>query len=99
MLTDLDDYIQCLRLAYGVWMLEHICENSPKDSDVFVMYDIACTFSQHLKARKIMLLCMHLKYLFIQSQNRTDILERVKLCLPAFHCYGHKVSCQVSLSQ
>jgi hypothetical protein len=31
----------------------------------------------------------------LQSLNRTDILDNVHLCLPTFHCYGHKVPCQV----
>ena len=35
------------RLAYGVYMLEKI--NRTTDSDVFVMYDIACSLTAHLK--------------------------------------------------
>ena len=27
--------------------------------------------------------------------RRSDVLERIDLCLPTFHSYGHKVSCQV----
>ena len=61
------------------------------------MYDIACTLSKHLKAREIfpMTFAFELHHI-IQSQNRTDILDSAHLCLPAFHCYGHKVSCQAS---
>ena len=33
--------------------------------------------------------------LLLQSLKRHDLLENVSLCLPTFHSYGHKVSCQV----
>lgn len=40
------------RLAYAVWMLEDILQSRSKvaaRSQLFVMYDIACTLSGHLK--------------------------------------------------
>ena len=31
--------------------------------------------------------------------GRTDVLDRISLCLPSFHSYGHKASCQVEDNQ
>ena len=41
------------RLAYGVYMLEKILEDmqSKQISEVYMMYDIACTLSSHLKVK------------------------------------------------
>ena len=36
---------------------------------------------------------LHLTY---RKPNRTDVLEGIKLAVPAFHAYGHKVSCQMN---
>ena len=33
----------------SVWMLDNILEWHPKQSEVFIMYDIACTLVSHLK--------------------------------------------------
>ncbi|XP_028407170.1 uncharacterized protein LOC114529555 [Dendronephthya gigantea] len=30
------------------------------------------------------------------KNNRDDILERVDLAIPVFHCYGHKSACQIN---
>ena len=35
--------IMHIRLAYAVWMLDNILESHPKQSEVFVMCDIAST--------------------------------------------------------
>lgn len=68
------------RLAYPVWMLEHIIQkHSHHDSEIFVMYDIACSLFRHL-----------------QAHSRLDILGSLSLCLPTFHSYGHKVACQIN---
>ena len=38
------------RLAYAVWMLQKLIEaHSTTGSDVYVMYDIACSLSRHLQ--------------------------------------------------
>lgn len=36
-----------------------------------------------------------IQHVFLQSLGRSDILNNIHLCLPTFHSYGHKVSCQV----
>lgn len=33
-----------------------------------------------------------------QNTHQEAILDKVSLAIPAFHCYGHKVSCQVNYS-
>lgn len=33
--------------------------------------------------------------LFFQNMKQEEMLQAVTLAIPAFHCYGHKVSCQV----
>ncbi len=32
-----------------------------------------------------------------QLSQRSDVLEDITLCLPIFHSFGHKVSCQVCM--
>ncbi|XP_028403401.1 uncharacterized protein LOC114526098 [Dendronephthya gigantea] len=32
----------------------------------------------------------------LKKNHRVDILERIDLAIPVFHCYGHKSSCQFS---
>ena len=42
-------HFDCIRLAYPVRMLEKIIEaKSAAGSDLFVMYDIACSLVHHL---------------------------------------------------
>ena len=54
------------RLAYGVWMLQEILEKySSHGSEIFVMYDIACTLFSHLQ---VMSLCLSV---YICSFNLT----------------------------
>ena len=85
------------RLAYAVWMLQKLIEaHSTTGSDVYIMYDVACSLSRHLHV-------CHLRFtyymviiaMFYKSQGRSDLLDVIHLCLPTFHCYGHKASCQV----
>ena len=89
------------RLEYGVYMLEKILEDmqSKQISEVYMMYDIACTLSSHLKVKWPILRTVNIAFssICLQKLGRTDILSRTHLCLPTFHCYGHKLSCQVSL--
>ena len=43
-------YCYTIRLAYPVWMLENIIStHAGSGSKLFVMYDIACSLSKHLK--------------------------------------------------
>ena len=43
-------YILCqCKLAYSLWMLEKISELGSSSSEVFVMYDIACSLSKYLQ--------------------------------------------------
>ena len=83
-------------------MLEKMFETySNTDTQLFVMYDIACTLHSHLKvlililqdsyhALNIILFCV-----FLKLTQKKAVLDTVQLCLPTFHSYGHKVSCQV----
>ncbi|XP_028412906.1 uncharacterized protein LOC114535788 [Dendronephthya gigantea] len=34
----------------------------------------------------------------LTSSNREDLLQDVTLCIPMFHCYGHKAVCQMKYS-
>ena len=73
-------FLNCLyRLSYVVWLLEELVHSIPSDIDVYVMYDIACTLAQHLKA----------------SKNGDHLLERFKFVLPSFNAFGHNAACQV----
>ena len=67
------------RLSYAVWLLEEITQRTSEDTALFVMYDIACMLSKHLKA----------------SRNGAPLLDRVKLAVPSFHAFGHDFNCQV----
>ena len=89
------------RLASGVWMLQEIIEiRFTHGSEIFVMYDIACTVFGHLQVMSVCLSVHDVKFVqhvrvYFQSLGRSDILDNVHLCLPTFHSYGHEVSCQV----
>ena len=34
-------------------------------------------------------------FYFFKLSGRDDLLKQIHLCLPSFHSYGHKASCQV----
>ena len=34
---------------------------------------------------------------FQKDEGGHDLLEKVQLCLPSFHAYGHKPQCQVCM--
>lgn len=64
---------------------------------MYITYDIACMLQKHLMVPIIMITNCHQNVLFcLQISGRTELLERISLYLPSFHCYGHKASCQVS---
>lgn len=67
------------RLSYAVYLIDKLLDKH-HDTEVYIMYDVACTLKKYLK-----------------HSGREDILKRIILCLPAFHSYGHKASCQVSV--
>ncbi|XP_033743002.1 uncharacterized protein LOC117329255 [Pecten maximus] len=68
------------RLGYSVYLLQKMMEDH-HDSQLCIMYDIACMLHNHLKKRE-----------------RNDILSNVQLAIPIFHCYGHKMACQLLYS-
>ena len=70
----------CHRLSYVVWLLDELGQRIPSETDVYIMYDIACTLVQHLKAKS----------------SGAHILERMKFALPSFHAFGHNAACQVN---
>lgn len=70
------------RLSYVVWLLEELTQHVPAMTNIYVMYDIACTLVRHLKA----------------SRNGAHLLERIKFALPSFHAFGHNAACQVVYS-
>ena len=82
------------RLAYAVWMLETmLSRHMSSGSDLYFMYDIACTLYRHLQVG--VHLSMSCRKMFFQSIGRADLLSSCHLCLPTFHSYGHNASCQV----
>ena len=48
------------RLGYAVWMLENIMQaNVTSGNELFVMYDIACSFHNHLNVSfKFQYMCL-----------------------------------------
>ena len=58
------------------------------------MYDIACTLFSLLKV-SIGLLITNVSFNSYQSLGRVDILSICHFCLPTFHSYGNKASCQI----
>ena len=53
--TECSSYLELLfRLSYAVWMMEQIiADRQFNDQKLYVMYDIACTLSQHLTVRNL----------------------------------------------
>ena len=41
------------RLAYAVCLLHEICAKFPKDVNIYVMYDIACSLVRHLQVNLV----------------------------------------------
>jgi hypothetical protein len=70
------------RLAYAVWVLNRILSDKEqlKENNSIV----------YVMYDVACTLFKHLK-----SIGRFEILENINLCLPTFHSYGHKVSCQI----
>ena len=68
------------RLSYAVWLLEELVQHVSTETDIIIMYDIACTLVRHLKS----------------SRNGAHLLERLKFALPSFHAFGHNMACQGS---
>ena len=67
-----------------------------KTVDTVKMYDIACTLHKHLKVWNTQIAMKYTVIIFTkQLAGRNDMLERIVLCLPTFHCYGHSALCQV----
>lgn len=84
------------RLCYGEWVLEQLNLKNSDGCDVYVMYDIACTLHKHLKVSVNGFTQLpFLELSLLQRAGKTKLVEKVKLCLPSFHSYGHSVSCQV----
>ena len=86
-----------------MYLIDTILEKD-NTSDMYVMYDIACTLQKHLKVRLLNEVSYHLlialpisKSGCVKLSGRDDLLNQVHLCLPSFHSYGHKASCQVYL--
>ena len=63
-----------------MWLLEEIGHRIATSVDMNVMYDIACTLVQHLRA----------------SKNGRYLLDRIKFSIPSFHAFGHNAACQVA---
>ena len=64
-------------------------------TEIFIMYDIACSLYKYMQV-----CCNYLSYILkiissFQHHGKKAILDNIHLCLPIFHCYGHKASCQV----
>ena len=86
-----------------MYALEQILESSQHFAKVHLLYDVACTLDRHLQVRFRCLLIKHdmecaVYMYFEQKQGRTDLLGYFKLSVPVFHSYGHKVDCQVCVS-
>ena len=86
-----------------MYLIDTILEKH-NNSDMYVMYDIACTLQKHLKVRLLNDVSYHLlialpisKSGCVKLSGRDDLFNQVHLCLPPFHSYGHKASCQVYL--
>ena len=77
--NDLSSHV-CFSLAYIVWLLEALQHQVSPNVDMYVIYDIACSLVQHLKAKG----AVHL------------LEGGTKFALPSFHAYGHNAQCQVS---
>lgn len=88
----------CDRLSYAVYMIEALLERH-QNAEMFITYDIACTLQRHLQVfqGKIYVYILYCVVSNAQLAGRKDICDKIHLCLPAFHCYGHKASCQVGL--
>ena len=50
------------RLSYVIWLLEELMHRIESTADVYIMYDIACTLVQHLKAKNGEHLLEHIKF-------------------------------------
>lgn len=89
------DYI-LYRLSYAVYLIDKLAERHV-NAELFIMYDVACTLKKYLKVQELRCVMHERKFidLLIQHCGRDDILERIRLCLPTFHSYGHKATCQV----
>ncbi len=77
-------------------MLERILDKmrAKGTSHTYLMYDIA--YSVIFRYFVVTSPCNYTSAI-PQSHHRSDILNSVHLCLPTFHSYGHKVSCQVTI--
>ena len=58
----------CHRLSYVVWLLDELEQCIPSEMDVYIMYDVACTLVQYLKA----------------NSSDTHLLERLNLLFHHF---------------
>ncbi|XP_028411851.1 uncharacterized protein LOC114534588 [Dendronephthya gigantea] len=70
------------RIAYSVYELQRLLDNYDGTS-----VDVKITYDIACTLEA------HLK-----KNEREDILDKVDLAIPIFHCYGHKSSCQIQFS-
>lgn len=64
-----------------MWLLEELAQRVSVETDIYIMYDVACNLVRHLRANK--------------NGAHAHLLERMKFSLPSFHAFGHVTSCQV----
>ena len=77
-------------------MMECLQRNYP-NQQIKLLYDVSCTLKKHLQVcdRVIMCLLGIQEVYTSQASCRDDLLSVFQLAIPIFHCYGHKLKCQV----
>ena len=71
------------RLCYGEWVLEKFNLKNSEGCNVYLMYDIACTLHKHLKVSVSGFTQLQpFLVLLLQKAGMTELVEKVKLCLP-----------------
>ena len=77
-------------------MMECLQRHFP-NQQIKLLYDVSCTLRKHLQVcNEIVLKCAHACF-NTQANSRDDLLAIFQLAIPIFHCYGHKLKCQVRM--
>lgn len=72
-----------------------LCDKSKNDQVGVFCKDLYLTYSNLLQCHGRYKVCNTLQ----KRPQHNALLENVTFGIPVFHCYGHKVSCQVSECQ
>ena len=70
------------RLSYAVYLIDKILERNI-NAEIFIMYDVACTFKKYLKVLNLSLCHCVMYYLFSIVGEMTSYREFISACLPS----------------